>query len=267
MKKLLILCSVLLASFFAGGCAAKRTEKPEIIDAQELARLDKIISQELVRRDSISSFRGLYRVLQVKDNERALFRYSLLLQRPDTVRLDIFPSTGAYTLGLFLSRGGHALALDPGNLRAMRSENSSRVIRALLGLPLSADELASVALGTFPISLARESFEVKRSSKSIVASAQEGKFLWRFSPDGKQIDSVEVRRTAKGTMRANVKYQRYRVEAGANVPEVISIEIPEENLRLDLTLVNGSVNKEISQEKFVIDVPPEYTLWQGVSGE
>jgi len=66
-----------------------------------------------LERQGPRSFRALLDTsLVTPDNESFSFRYAVAAKQPDSLRVDLLPTEGAYTLGLLVVQNGRALVID-----------------------------------------------------------------------------------------------------------------------------------------------------------
>lgn len=251
----------------ASGCTAHKSVGPQYTLISEVEQ-GKIIDSLLSRRDATpTSFRALYRAVVYEDKTKSVLRYAIIIKKPNNLRLDVLPVGGVYTLGLFATSNGEAVALDPGNKRAMKSRDTNRAIRTILGLPLSAQELAAVALGTFPAMLSAPELEVVNGDGEVVVQTQDGLTNWQVDSANLNLNSIEIRRRINQDPIALVHFQSYLRDGNLTLPQTMVLAIPSRDLRLELTLVTHDINPDVSDDKFKIAIPDDYSIWEGLSNE
>ena len=244
---------------------SQRAKQLPIGEALNESEKSKILTTLLTARDAVQSYRALYRVVLYEGETRTIMRYALLAEPRGNLRLDILPISGVYTLGLFTVVDGKALALDPGNKRSFRSEDSGRAIRLSTGLGVSAPELLAIALGTLPVGVNTQSVSLEKSHGALVLKATEGLQEWNIDPIDLHIKRVELRRREKQPPVATVEYQSFIKDGGINLPQTFVISKPRDNSRVELTLISHTLNVAIPAEKFMLVVPDDYSEWVGLS--
>lgn len=104
-------------------------------------------------RESTPSFRALLdTTVETGGGESASFRYAIVGKGRDTLRIDVLPSEGAYTLALITVRGGAALFLDTQEKRAIEGCIVQEVLEKVLGLQgMTPAAVQAIVVGRPPV--------------------------------------------------------------------------------------------------------------------
>ena len=151
---------------FWGGCGtARRLALPKVVvrDSEQREQLLALVKE---RQALFHSVRMLLRATVVEGEQRHSVRFVVAGSRPDLLRFEVFPVTGAYVLQRAVVNGDRLLAFDASTEEVFRGDASPRNIRRAIGVALSVDELLQILVGVPPIGrgVADADIEFRRDS-------------------------------------------------------------------------------------------------------
>lgn len=249
----------LLLCFTAGGCA-RRSALPPIseieISAREYAELRASLS---ACGSTIQTFRGLARVSAHQGSDRSTFRYVLVFEKPDRLRLEAIPTTAVYTLSLLVSAQGQFTYLEPPEKRAVRGAGIQQMLGRYVGIPLEPSDLMAISLGCLPprynIQDLRSYRDTERNIIQVVGNGlllelESGSFatrrLYLISPLD---DRTAVEIEWQGAHSPNL-----------SAPFSMQIRVPRHELRVDMNFTSIQHNATISDQLFHPSIPSDYSV-------
>jgi hypothetical protein len=167
----------------------------------------------------------------------------LIFERPDRVRVELLGAFGS-TRWMAVASGGQILVWFPSRREFLRDSRVEEVVGALLGVPLSPEEVMAVLAGVgLPRQVVRPSGAVRENGAS------------RIDVDGAQIELVEMQvRWARGDAY-RVSYPTDWKARGKQVPDRVEIQASELQATIDVEDLN--VNVPLHPKAFVLELPKD----------
>ena len=151
------------------GCTPLSEVHPHI-PSQELSADDRaeILIHLKARSSSSTTLRALYRASMQIDGERQpTLRYAVVAHKPDSLRIEILPTTSLYPLALLTSSGGRASYRDHANAEQVNELDERELLARYLHIPLQSSELISLLFGDVPAAyLSRPDLHLAREAET-----------------------------------------------------------------------------------------------------
>ena len=228
---------------------------------KEVAALQSWYLQQVV---PLRSFKNLYSVRQ--DNPKTSYRYAVVFDAPNAFRLEMFPDTGFYSLGLFILNGKRVLFLDESAKKGVVSDDARLVFKDLFGIPVSPADLPYILAGQIPGRFFEdESLKFYRLNGGDIGIVHPAfAEYWEFSAETGQLRKVQLRDSISERFLAEITLSETIAE-GAELPESLVIEIPLADTTVTLQLAKSKLNIPIQSELFTPGVPEHFEMeYKGV---
>ena len=224
------------------------------------------ILTKLKQRDAeLRSMRILARTTIDQGASINIVRYALVVSRPDWMRLEMLPPTGAYTLNLLVSTPQGALLLVPDEEQVYRSAHIESLLQRALGLALDVDTLSAYFAGRIPGRLL-EYFEQQgpldiwydRGSNTWSLFSPDRSYIFLLDGESLLLKALQLREAPGGKLEAQIEYQPAAVFDNVALPKSVKLTLPHQDLRMNFVLSAARVNQPISEHLFHIEVPEHY---------
>lgn len=226
------------------------------VAAAEAARLRALV---LAASDQIISFRGLFGLHIRRGDEHAAFRQAIVFVRPDRLRIEALPPTGAVSLHLLVANRGTVVSLDPTVKEAAVGPSSTAVFRRFLNLPFREGEIMALVAGRVEPGTLDDSSDVRCGQAECTIARANGRHVWRVDRTSGEIRSVRLSDPLQGKARVEVLYTAYADVGGVRIPSALTFRLPNDGVDLELTYRTGSVNTPIPDRLFELTIPSDYT--------
>jgi len=215
----------------------------------------------------IHSMRVLWNASFRVRKEKNLLRYGIVFVKPDQLRVEALPRTAAYSLSLLVGRDGRVVFVDPPGKRGFRGQFGSGVVKQILGIPLSEQELMSCVAGRVPQRLLGEggglgSLRAYDDASANVTELTRGglRYYWMFHREDRDLMLFQMRDQFRETLELEVQYDDYRSVGEMRVPYRIIIRMPSESVEVELTAKRVSVNEKYPDQLFHLEIPSDYRI-------
>ncbi|NDC38654.1 MAG: DUF4292 domain-containing protein [Proteobacteria bacterium] len=256
------LLTVLILAFVCMGCA--RVPRPTLATERISAEAKELILAGLREQDaSVQSFRGLARGVLDDGGQRSIVRYVLLFKRPDNLRIEALPSTGAYTLSVLAANASGVVMLDPVQRRGYQSSDLGHALKSALRIPLPLRDLMPYLLGVFPESALARQLDMRRSNAGIQIVAGDFEGYWLLDETGTRLKQVELRRVPHGRPVLRIEYSSYIQTQGWRYPQQLRIEVPGESLVATISFRSAELNPKLLDDSFTLSIPAEFSMYSG----
>jgi hypothetical protein len=202
-----------------------------------------------------------------ESEQTSAVRGIIVFQKPDKFRLEILPRSATYTLTLLVAREGLATLLDPREKSAVVSSSASGLLQAALKLPMSESDLMSYFLARVP---PRFAARVSNQKEALVATdSQTGRVTVRVTGTGDTwtIDAGTGLLTEATLINrfdeltdVELSFAGTLLCEGLQLPGVISVKLPRQNLAMTFTLVTTKCNQDIPDTLFSAEIPADYSV-------
>jgi hypothetical protein len=202
-----------------------------------------------------------------ESEQTSAVRGIIVFQKPDKFRLEILPPSATYTLTLLVAREGLATLLDPREKSAVVSSSASGLLQAALKLPMSESDLMSYFLARVP---PRFAARVSNQKEALVTTnTQTGKLMvrltdtgdtWTIEPTTGLLTEATLVNRFDGLTDVELGYEGAVTCEGLQLPGVISVKLPRQNLGMTFTLTTTKCNQDIPDTLFSAEIPGDYSV-------
>jgi hypothetical protein len=210
------------------------------------------------RRKPVESIRVLADATISSVTERASFRYVVVSKEPSSLRVDVLPVNGAFTLGLLVSHEGKALWLNSQERTYAEDSDERRLVAEYLGLRgVSRETVVALMTGTLPALSCSDVvvYEVENGDKILVD--QRVHVAWHVRGASSEIVSARVL-DPDGDV---VEMEACVAGSDGHAPQSLALEIfSPARARVDLSLTKVVINPSLSERVFEVRPPANYTL-------
>lgn len=258
MKRNVLLMIILLCA------ACARVPRPVLApdrmdDSAKAALLSTLHTQD----SALLSFKGLARGVLDEDGARAIVRYVILFKRPDELRIEALPATGAYTLSILAANSAGVVMIDPVNRRGYRSSDVAHALKNALRIPIPPQDLTSYLLGIVPESVLTRGLDARLSAEGVQLVAGDFEGYWLLEHGTNRLKRVELRRAPHARPVLSIEYGAYVRNGGWEYPEQLLMEVPGEALHATITFKSTDFNPPIRDESFRVAIPDDYSIYEG----
>lgn len=240
------------------GSACSYTDRlPELPDEPvSTAERKALQAQYLMQVSRPRSYKILYAVRQ--SNPVASYRYATIFNAPNQFRLEILPSTGFYSLGLYLQNNDQALYIDQGERKVITAVSPAILFEGLFGLPLPPEDLPMILLGQLPGRVLSDVdfnwYHISEKNLGI-ATASLAEY-WEIDRHLGRLKRVQLRDAVTGRLFVEVTFE-YQ-ESKPEFPSSIGLEAPLADFSMNLIPVSQKMNVPVKQELFFPIIPDQF---------
>lgn len=254
-------CMLMILVCFTG-CA--RVPRP-LLAPQQITGVEKegLLKAIGAQDAALQSFKGLARGVLDEAGERAIVRYVILFKRPESLRIEALPSTGAYTLSILAANPDGVVMVDPVNRRGYRSTDPAHALKTALRIPIPPRDLASYLLGLVPQGALHEALDVRSSPDGIQIVAGDFESYWLLDPKSLRLKRVELRRAPHARPSLSIEYGEYAPQGAWRYPLELRLEVPGESLIGSISFRSAEFNPTISDVPFNLAIPADYAVYTG----
>lgn len=266
MKRFFLLITLLTlssCSFIAG------TGRP-VIEGREISKDEakKLLSKLKDKDTALQTFRALYKATLSIDGAENTGREALVFEKPQKLRVELFPPTSFYSLGLAVFGGKESWFIDTTEKIARRGEKNDNFLRSSLKIPVGVTELMSLATGTVPSELidkitenndAKVFYNESKNEYSII----EGDFYsyWNISGETLLTNRVDFRSRFDDTLSLRVIQGSYTGSVPYSLPSNLEFWAPKEGVKIQLALTTASINDKFSDSLFEAEAPEGFSIY------
>jgi outer membrane lipoprotein-sorting protein len=241
-----------VACLLATGCAAARPRPEPPLALPSAERLEELLA---ARHAAAGSVRGLARIVYERGEETVGARHAVVARRPDRLRLEVLAPFGA--TALVTSNGREFALYVRSEGRVYRGPATAGSIAAYAALPVGAEDVVAMLLGTPPprpatgaATVAREAAGLVRLSVPIAAGRQD---VW-FAPDTLWPVACETALADGRTLR--VTFGDYRVVGAEVFPHSIDLSATPGDRAVRVRWAAPALNAPIADELFAFPGRP-----------
>jgi hypothetical protein len=254
--------ALLFACVFVTGCAPRKL--PALWETHTIS-IAPTESQELLTRlakqgSELRTYRALFTTTLQRGRESASFRQAVVFERPDKLRIEALPPQGALSLDLLIARDGIVTALVPPEKQAQRGPSSTGLFRRYLDLPFRESEIMALVSGGLEDGVLAQGAEVRCGDNDCIALRSDGRYRWRFKRDSGLLAEVSMRDALKLRERVIVRYGDYRAVNGRMLPGVITLQLPEDEVKVTMAATMLAAEQSINPRVFDVAIPSDYSI-------
>lgn len=248
--------AVIVAAALLSGCSAARVFQP---DAAELPFDEGALVCEQLNhlRPNIVSFRSSAESTVTAGGESLSFRYVIVAREPDSLRIDLLPTEGAFTLGMLVSQGGMTRVLNAQEKTFIESGDSAALIERFLGIRGFSPALVEAVVTGIPPELDCSRIGIFReSSGQVTVLSERDRVAYTIAADTGRLKAFEVLAAdSTDVLVAGTLYY-----SGGQGPSSMSLSIFEPHEAQGILLFRKiALNAEIANDIFDVRVPETYT--------
>jgi hypothetical protein len=201
------------------------------------------------------AFRALLETsLVTPDNESFSFRYAIARKQPDSLRVDLLPTEGAYTLGLLVVQNGTALVIDSQAKTYSLGCAVNDVFERFFSLQgVSPDVVQALVTGTISgVSCDAAQVYRQEGGRLLLVDART-RHAWELDEQSGKVLQIALLDSSLSRIQAKAA-RTYYPDA-----ELITVEIHKPvTARATMKVRKLMINPEISDSLFVISPPAGY---------
>ena len=246
------------------GCSPIYTPKPTIQGVQLSEENTQAIIQTLSARDQqLLSFRGLARATLTEGKERATFRQAVVFFKPSDLRIEAIPTTSAVTLNLLTIHEGEILLLDPAQKKAVRGQDTKKILKEFLKFPLSEGELMSLLAGDIPSRALLPMSDALRafrddSANTITLVRGDFREYFKLRASDNALLEAQYRDKTGDELLVHLQY----VPKGDGTLHEMVLSLPEDKATMRLIWSSQSRNPALSEDLFKVSIPEDYSVYE-----
>ncbi len=238
-----------------GGCSVGEIAPTLTGPSLSEMEIESTLGSIEARRSQIHDIKSLIRVRLRSGTEQNSSRYAVVYRRPSALRIEVFPLNGFYTISLLGVLGDSLVSIIPSEEKAYTGKPSKDVLKKVLGLPLTVDEIAALLLAEPP-------YEGK------VNGVEEGN-LRRFISADKRVyfEMTEPTRMSRiklfdrdQRLLADAEYSDYRSTDSFEHPHHLSLKLIDANISAELQIQKIQYNTAPTDELFTVAPPENFSI-------
>lgn len=242
---LLVLCCLPLA-----GCPGRFERPADFIDDPQVFLRDLQAHAEHVQ-----SLTGELSLEVWREGDRVRFKQLVAIKQPDRLRIDALSPFGS-PVSTLVSDGARISIYDMEEKRFQQGPATPRNLSRLVPVSLEPEELSALLRGTVPV--------IRHTGARIGWDAKEGRYqldlegderlqrIW-FEPEARRPTATEVWR--RGRLDYAARLGDYERTDGVALPRRVRVEVPADEMRVDIRVVEHRINPELDDEVFQLEAP------------
>lgn len=262
IHRLIGLLWLLALTIIAGGCAGRDRARPALPQQRVGAAQAELLIEQLKQSSAeIRTLKALIRVTIREGEERSTtLRYALTISDAGEARVEILPLQGAYTLGVVVVGESGGVFLDPAEREALVVADAGKLIRRKLRLPLGARELFAVLAGRMPAATLDSSrLALYRDDSQFAVVEDDFAGYWKLD-NGLRVIQQQFRDAQHSKLQLAAEYRWPDTDSKLALPDSVMLELPGEQVQLELQYVLARVNERLDPQRFSTKVPPGYDV-------
>jgi hypothetical protein len=234
--------SIFVLSTALPSCA-RRPVAPKVTTPIPLEEAERILHDLRREEKSVVRYQAILKIRGKGPEGRFTATQVLIFERPDRVRVELLGAFGS-TRWIAVASGGEILVWFPSRREFLRDSRVEEVVGALLGVPLSPEEVMAVLAGVgLPF----------RGSRPSGAVREDGARRIELAGAQIELDGMQVRWARGDGYR--VAYPTPWKARGKQVPDRVDIEASE--LQASINVEDLDVNVLLHPEAFVLELPQD----------
>lgn len=205
------------------------------------------------RRASVLRIRAIARTSYTAPEQSLRSKQFLIAARPDRLRIEVLSPFS--TVFVVATRDGTLAAYEPGEKTVYHGHASVQNLARYIQVALPIDVIVDALMAT-P--------RMHAGHPGVVSIDQGLVELWQDAEDDIRVTWFDQQhqpvryeqRDAKGNVLLRVNYPPYDLEAGVSVPASVDIELPQDERRIEIKLMDIEVNPPLDDAVFTLDTPP-----------
>lgn len=249
----------LVVIFTATGCVTSVSVNHRG-DTLEFSQTENIFKQRSASREGIKSIKALYRAQTERGGEKNTLRYAIIFSEPQSLKIQILPLNGFYTLGELVTHDNQTIALDYVNKKVVQGEDGKDPLEKIMGLPFETGELMDFILG-FPSGVLTNRDESSKDEESFYLYHKREHSTERWNFHQQSIAPKEVHRVRNGVSGLDsviVQYQEFTSIQGYRIPSRFKIIVPGYDIVSEVSLSHIGVNQLIKSGEFYLTIPSDF---------
>jgi outer membrane lipoprotein-sorting protein len=245
MKRLAILALLFLAG--CGGTRGARPEKP--IDDPQV-----VLNALRERSEAMQALSGQLALEVWQKGDRVRLRQLVLVQRPDKIRVDTL-SPFDQPLSMMASDGQQVSIYSLEKKRFWRGPATPDNLARLVPLRLEGDELAAVLRGSVPVlrdAQAKMDWDAEAGCYRLELTGATRRQQLCVEPQGLRV--LESRVWRGDALQYAAKFGQY-TEGPQPIPQRMRFEVPGEDLKVDVRVVDFKANPTVAEDAFTVEPP------------
>lgn len=234
------------------GCTPRATPGPQAAALGSLPSAEQIHTSLEQRRSALRGVRAMARLSYTSPELSRKAKQLLIAERPDRLRMEIFSPFGA--VFVLTTADGELAAWARDESTVYRGSASPQNLRRYAQVDLPVDAAVDVILATPPL---------EPDADDVVSADGDTVELWQESDDVVRVlwltPALEPlryeQRAADGRVLLRATFGEYATIDGQRVATQLSLEMPAEQRRLDITLSEPEVNPALADTLFALQTP------------
>ncbi len=255
-RQLLRRVLVSLVAVAGTGCSAAHVFEPV---SPPLSRADSTtLCEEMnAARPNVSSFRSLSESTVSARGESLSFRYAIAGRQPDSLRIDLLPNEGAFTLGMLVVHGGEVQAINVQEKTVERSPNAAAATERFLGLSGITPELVqALVTGIPPVLACNDTRAYEEGRGDVTFLDNSARVAYTVSSGTPQVKKFAILSADDNSVVAEGSLYY----TSSNSPASMSLMVHEPHEATGVFLFKKiTLNPIIADEIFEVQVPEDYS--------
>ena len=257
MPREMLLRAVVAVFAVAGtGCSATHLFEPP---SAPLSRGESAaLCEEMnAARPSVSSFRSLAESTVSARGESLSFRYAIAGRRPDSLRIDLLPNEGAFTLGMLIVHNGEVQAINVQEKTVERSPNPAAATERFLGVTGITPELVqALVTGVPPVLSCSDTKAYEEGRGDVTFLDNFARIAYTVSSGTPQVKKFAILSPDDNAVVAEGSLYYTRADSPASMSLVVHEPYEATGVFLFKKI---TLNPEIADEIFQVQVPEDYS--------
>ena len=260
--------SLLALLFYLTSCTTHswRADLPKASVKLSEKDADGLFRQLQSQFSEISSLKTLVRARVEQGEERIKFRGTVLLRKPNEIRLETLAPMAAYALNVITVSKQQALSLDIPRKHAVLGPASPEALRRAIGLSLRpsdlillfAPDLKGLSERCLEPAIECVVFGDATSGNYVIFDTKVAAVFWL---DGQfEVSKIELLNAFDESTKFVASYSGYRKQSSLSFPSRINIEVPLADAKASLSVGTVKINDPIDDKLFALRVPPDFSL-------
>ncbi len=249
----LFLC---LVALMVSGCAARPPFEPEtapLVGPNAVGACETINAQ----RPAVTSFRSMAESTVTSGRSSVSFRYVIVARNPDSLRIDLLPPEGAFTLGMLIAQGSDVRVINTQEKTYSRqSGDAAAALEQFLGLRgISPKVVEGLVTGVPPLFDCSQAVAFEEPNGTTIVIDERDRVAWTVSTEGARVRAFHVLERQEDSVRMEGMLYYSRGQS----PSSMSLSVFDPREAHGVVLFKRiTLNPPIADEVFEVSVPESY---------
>ncbi|MCB0354170.1 MAG: hypothetical protein KDD64_11615 [Bdellovibrionales bacterium] len=258
-----------VALLFVGfGCSSRKPVRFDIPVGERVEgkALEQLVSGVEARIRGVDSVRSLSRVRVQSSDASHSFRWAIVYESPERVRIETLPLNTFYSLQTLASSDGEFAVVVPSERTFFSGKVTRRRIGEFLGVPFEIDESMALLLGGIPVSLLSASFSsgdlvgVVRSDDLIELVDKSQRFRARVGSKDFIIHELDLRDPFDDQILLELQADSVIEIAGFSYPGHLKLTLPKSSQTTEVWMSIKSLNTPVEEQIFSLTPPAGFAV-------